>query len=159
MRYNQSILNFFPAAHLPSVSMNLDLESRLKACGSIHSRLTKSEKVKLLARWTAEFPDLLASARRGQASPSVARDNEADLLYGAQRDVDIYVLPDDKSAMPSYFCKVDTMPDLQELVSDTITSCDELVVISADFAWSAVFVNHGSPQFVGRHFQVRRAPA
>jgi hypothetical protein len=36
--------------------MNLDLESRLEACGSIHSRLTKSEKVKLLARWTAEFP-------------------------------------------------------------------------------------------------------
>jgi hypothetical protein len=137
--------------------MNLDLESRLKACGSIHSRLTKSEKVKLLARWTAEFPDLLASARRGQSSPYVARDSEADLLYGRQWDLDIYVLPDDNSGMPSYFCWVDKMPDLQELVSDTITSCDELVVISDDFAWSAVFVNHGSPQFVGRHFQIRDA--
>jgi hypothetical protein len=137
--------------------MNLDLESRLEACGSIHSRLTKSEKVKLLARWTAEFPDLLASARRGQSSPSVARDSEADLLYAEQQDLDIYVLPDDKSDMPSYLCWVDTMPDLQELVSDTITNCDELVVISADFAWSAVLVNHGSPQFVGRHFQDRRA--
>jgi hypothetical protein len=71
--------------------------------------LTKSEKVKLLARWTAEFPDLLTSARRGQMSPSVARDIEADLLYGQQRDSDIYVLPDDNSGMPSYFCKVDTM--------------------------------------------------
>ena len=80
------------------------------------------------------------------------------MLYGAKRDLDIYVLPDDKSEMPSYFCWVDTMPDLHELVSDTITSCDELVIISADFAWSAVLVNHGSPQFVGRHFQDRSAP-
>ena len=139
--------------------MNLDLEARLPACGVSFSRLPKSDKVKLLARWTKEFPELVASARRGQNSPDVARDQAADLLYAERHDQEFYALPDDKSGMPSVFCRAATMPDVQELTWDSMTSCDELVIVSSDFQWSAVFVNHGSQQLVGRHFQTRRETA
>jgi hypothetical protein len=139
--------------------MNLDLETRLQACGVSFSRLPKADKVKLLARWTKEFPELVESARRGQKSPNVARDKTADLLYMGLRDQAFFVLPDDRSGMPSCYCRAEAMPDVQELTWDSITSCDELVIVSSDFQWSAVFVNHGSPQFVGRHFQSRRESA
>ena len=136
--------------------MNLDLEARLQACGANFSRLSKSDKVKLLAHWTKEFPELVGSARRGEHSPQVARDKAADVLYAELHDQHFYALPDDRSGMPSCECSAKVMPDLHELVSDTITQCDELVIVSSDFQWSAVFVNHGSPQLVGRHFQDQR---
>jgi hypothetical protein len=111
--------------------------------------------VKLLARWTKLFPELVLSARRGQHSPNVARDAATDGLYRKLRDEEYFVIPDDSSGIPSYLCQSEVMPELQELVSDTITRCDELVILASDFRWSAVLVNHGSPQFVGRHFQDR----
>jgi hypothetical protein len=136
--------------------VNLDLEAFLQACGATFSRLPKSDKVKILARWTKEFPELVVSARRGENSPDVARDKAADLRYAELHDQEFYILPDDRSGMPTYECSAKVLPDLQELVSDTVTQCDELVMVSSDFQWSAVFVNHGSPQLVGRHFQERR---
>ena len=60
--------------------MNLDLEERLRECGVTFSRLSKSEKVKILKRWTKEFPELVASARHGQDSRTVLRDTAADRL-------------------------------------------------------------------------------
>ena len=139
--------------------MNLDFETRLQACGVSFSRLPKSDKVKLLARWTKELPELVASARRGENSPHVPRDKAADLLSMEFHEQEFYVLPDDRSGMPSCHCRTDKMPDVQELTWDSITSCDELVIVSSDFQWSAVFVNHGSQQLVGRHFQMRRESA
>ncbi len=135
--------------------MNLDLEERLRACGVTFSRLPKSDKVRLLARWTREFPELVAAARRGQGSRSVLEDRAADRCYSELRDQEFFVLPDDHSGMPSYLCQASALPDLQELVSDTMTECEELVVLAADFSWSCVLQNHGSPQLVGRHFQDR----
>ena len=136
--------------------MNVDLEERLRECGVAFSRLSKSEKVKILARWTKEFPGLLASARHGQDSRAVLRDKDADRRYAELRDHEFFVLPDDPSGMSSCLCQAETMPDLRELVSDTITRCDELVIVAADFNWSAVLLNHGAPELVGRHFQDQR---
>jgi hypothetical protein len=65
---------------------------------------------------------------------------------------DYFILPDDDSAMSACACSSDTLPDLTELVSDTITRCEELVIVESGFKWSAVFSNHGSPQMVGRYF-------
>jgi hypothetical protein len=31
------------------------------------------------------------------------------------------------------------------------------VVVDAEFRWSAVFVNHGAPELVGRHFTEKDA--
>ena len=135
--------------------MNLDLEERLRAAGVATIRLAKSEKVKILARWTKEFPELLGSARQRRRSASVSTDKAADHLYETVHDAEFFVLPDDPSGMSSYRCQATTLPDLQELVSDTITRCDELVLVATDFTWSAVLLNHGAPQLVGRHFQKR----
>lgn len=137
------------------LAMNLDLQDQLRESGVSFLRLTKSEKVKLLVRWTKEFPDLVLSARHGQRSPNVARDTAADGQYAKLRGEEFWVLPDDQSGMPSCFCQSDAMPDLHTLVSDTITRCDELVILASDFRWSVVLVNHGSPQLVGRYFQDR----
>jgi hypothetical protein len=136
--------------------MNPHLQQRLRECGVAFSRLSKSEKVKILARWTRKFPELVAVARHGQDSRSVLRDNAADRHYEALRGQEFFVLPDDLSGMSSCLCQAETMPDLIELVSDTITRCDELVIVASDFSWSAVLLNHGSPQLVGRYFQDRR---
>jgi len=136
--------------------MNLDLQERLRECGVTCSRLSKSDKVKLLRRWIREFPELVAAARRGQHSRAVLTDKAADEPYAQLQDQEFFVLPDDQSGMPSYLCRSEAMPDLQELVADTITRCDELVIVASDFSWSSVFLNHGSPQLVGRHFQDQR---
>jgi hypothetical protein len=86
----------------------------------------------------------------------VLTDKAADYRYAELQNQEFFVLPDDPSGMPSYLCGAEAMPDLQELVSDTITRCDELVILASDFRWSSVLLNHGSPQLVGRHFQDRR---
>ena len=135
--------------------MNLDLQERLRECGVTFLQLSKSHKVKLLARWTREFPELLATARRRQKSSLVLSDSSADGRYAELRDQEFFILPDDSSSLPSYLCQADVLPDLQELVSDTTTRCDELIILASDFSWSAVLLNHGSPQCVGRHFQDR----
>jgi len=135
--------------------MNSDLEDRLRETGVTFSALSKTEKVKLLARWTQEFPQLLASARHGQNSHNVARDKAADDQFDMLVTDKFFVLPDDASGMSSYRCQAAALPDLRELVSDTITRCDELIIVATDFGWSAVLLNHGSPQMDGRHFQVR----
>ena len=135
--------------------MNLNLQERLQECGVSFSALSKSEKVKLLSRWTRGFADLAECARHGGTSPSVSLDHAADTQYARFRNVEFFVLPDDPSGMPSFLCEAEALPDLRDLVSDTITRCDELVVLGSDFRWSAVFVNHGSPKLVGRYFQER----
>ena len=124
--------------------MNLDLEKRLLRDAISHERVTKSQKVKLLTKWTRLFPDLVASARRGEVLGGVCRDKHADEAYAGRSTCDFFVLPDDDSGMPSYACLAAHPPELSELVSDTFTKCDELVVIEKDFGWSAVFVNHGA---------------
>ena len=131
--------------------MNLDLEERLVREGIRHDRLTKAEKVKLLARWSRTFPELLASARRGEVFENVPRDKAAQDHYAGLPTCDFYVLPDDASGMPSCACFAAHPPNLSELVSDTITKCDELVVVDSSFRWSAVFVNQGA-SLVGIHF-------
>jgi len=136
--------------------MNLDLQERLQECGAAFSRLSKSDKVRLLGRWIKEFPELVAAARRGQQSRAILTDQAADHQYEKLQDQEFFILPDDPSGMPSYLCQAVAMPDLLELVSDTITRCDELVILASDFRWSSVLLNHGSPQLVGRHFQDRR---
>ncbi len=136
-------------------AMNLDLEERLRECGVAYSCIPKSEKVKMLARWTATFPELVASAHRGQESRMVESGAAADRAYGELQEQEFFIFPDDPSGMPSCLCEAHVMPDLSELVSDTVTRCDELVILASDFTWSAVLLNHGSPQLVGRHFQYR----
>lgn len=133
--------------------MNLDLQTLLQERGVKISNLSKSEKVKILSRWTKVFPDLIQAARHGHRKPEVEYDNVADSEYGKLCNQEFFVLPDDQSGMPSYLCSAETMPDLRELVSDTFTECDELVILATDLGWSAVFVNHGSSQLVGRYFQ------
>ena len=136
--------------------MNSDLEERLRQSGIAYSRIPKSEKVKILARWTVAFPELVASARRGDESRLVESGAAADRQYGELREQEFFILPDDPSGMASCLCEAAVMPDLNELVSDTITRCDALVILASDFTWSAVLLNHGSPQLVGRHFQYGR---
>ena len=132
--------------------MNLDLEERLAKSDIAHERLAKKDKVKLLTRWVQEFPELVASARRQELRKGVYRDQASDDMYGRIPVCNFFILPDDDSGMPSYTCVSARPPDLSELVSDTFTKCDELVVVEAGFRWSAVFVNHGAPQLAGRHF-------
>ena len=136
--------------------MNLDLQEQLREYGVTFSPLPKSDKVKILARWTKEFPDLVQAARHGLLVPSVMCDNAADDHYGELRNEEFFVLPDDPSGMPSYECRAESLPDLRELVSDTITRCDELVILASDFRWCTVLVNHGAPQLVARYWQGRR---
>ena len=76
--------------------MNLDLEERLTECGVTFTRLSKSDKVRVLARWTKEVPELVASARHGRALHGVARDKDADIEYAKLRDQEFFVLPDDQ---------------------------------------------------------------
>jgi hypothetical protein len=136
--------------------LNLDLEKQLQESGVSISPISKSQKVKLLARWTKVFPELVQAARHGRRVALIVRqDNAADARYRMLRNQEFFVLPDDPSGMPSYLCHAETMPDLCELVSDTITQCDELVILATDFGWCAVLVNHGSPQLVARYFQDR----
>jgi hypothetical protein len=116
--------------------------------------LTKAEKVKLLARWSRSFPEL-ASARHGGGSSRVYRDKAADTLYTKLPACDFYIFPDDHSGMPSHACFSAHPPDLSELVSDTFTKCDELVVVDRTFRWSALFINHGASP-VGKHFCQKR---
>ena len=133
--------------------MNLDLRELLENFGATISSLSKSEKVKTFSRWNKAFPGLIQAARHGRRVPGVEYDQAADIHYGQLRDEEFYVLPDDRSGMPSYRCRVESMPDLRELVSDTITDCDELVILDSDLRWSMVLVNHGSAELVGRYFQ------
>ena len=135
--------------------MNQALGDLLTASGVTVEPISKSAKVKILTRWTKDFPQLVAYARHGRRSPTVADDNAADERYGRLRNEEFYVLPDDASAMPSFSCRAEAMPDLRELVSDTFTKCDELVVVQTASQWSAVFVNHGSPELVARYYQDR----
>jgi hypothetical protein len=135
--------------------MNLSLEKRLIQEGVEFARLEKREKVKLLSRWCKAFPELLASARDQQLVPVVALDTAADQSLAKLETDEYYLLPDDASGMPSHGCISARMPDLADLVSDVGTKCDEIVIVDAGFQWSAVLVNHGSPQLTGRHF-VRR---
>ncbi len=137
--------------------MNLHLEEQLKQSGVTHERLSKSQKVNLLARWVKTFPDLVASARHQQPRDGVHRDKGADERYARLPAGEFYVLPDDDSGMPAYACSSVRVPDLSELVSDTFTKCDELVLVDTSFHWSAVFVNHGAPELVGRHFTQKDA--
>lgn len=135
--------------------MNLDLQEQLQACGVTFSSLTKSEKVKTLARWTKEFPEVVQAARHAQRLPTVLHDNAADAQYSNLRNEQYFVIPDDSSGMPTYHCRSEALPELRELVSDSITRCDELIVLASDFRWCMVLVNHGAPQLVARHFQDR----
>ncbi len=131
--------------------MNLDLEKRLAREEISHERLAKARKVKLLTQWSRTFPELVASARHGEVCEGVCRDKAAEQPYARLPACDFYILPDDHSAMPSYACFSASPPELSELVSDTFTKCDELVVVDRSFRWSAVFVNHGA-SLVGKHF-------
>lgn len=132
--------------------MNLDLERRLADGGIPYQALTKAEKVGLLRLWVRTFPDLVGSARHHRVQEAVAVDAEADERYGKILPCDFFILADDASGMPSYACSSARPPRLADLVSDTFTKCEELVLIEADFHWSMVFVNHG-PGEPGRYFQ------
>ena len=66
------------ATYVEDDRMNMDLEERLRDAGVTTVRLAKSEKVKILARWTREFPELLGSARQRRGSAKVARDHEGE---------------------------------------------------------------------------------
>ena len=123
--------------------MNLDLEKRLASDQIPNIRLKKAEKVKLLRRWTNSFPNLLGAARRGETHDGVHQDRFADGSYDDLPPCDFYILPDDDSGMPACFCSSAKPPALSQLVSDTFTNCEELVIVAANFGWSAVFVNHG----------------
>ena len=131
--------------------MNLDLEERLAREEISHELLVKAQKVKLLTKWSRTFPELIASARHGEVREGVCRDKDAEQPYARLPVCDFYILPDDHSAMPSYACFSASPPELSELVSDTFTTCDELVVVDRIFRWSAVFVNHGA-SLPGTHF-------
>jgi hypothetical protein len=135
--------------------VNWDLERLLEQQEVRFSRLRKSEKVKILSLWVKAFPELIASARHQEAVEGVYRDSAADQKYAEIPAGDFYILPDDDSGMPSYSCSAAKPPVMTELVSDTITKCEEIIVVDKDFSWSAVFVNHGSPQLVGKHYLSR----
>ncbi|MEX2466259.1 MAG: hypothetical protein WD995_05080, partial [Gemmatimonadota bacterium] len=131
-------------------AMNLDLKKRLTRDEISHERLEKAQKVKLLTRWSRVFPELVASARHGEVREGVYSDSASDEPYATLPACDFYILPDDHSGLPSYACFSARPPELSELVSDTFTKCDELIVVDWDFRWSAVFVNHMWQ--VGKHF-------
>jgi hypothetical protein len=138
--------------------VNRSLEQALAEQEIEFEPLEKREKVKLLARWAKAFPELMQSARMHRRFPAVARDAQAESECASLAAGAYYVLPDDDSGMPSYSCSSPQLPDLSELVSDTVVTCDEIVIVDRDFQWSAVLVNHGSPENVGRHF-MRAAPS
>ena len=131
--------------------MNHDLADTLDKAGIEYERLSKSEKVRILSRWNSEFTALETSARSGDRVAEVPVDNTADEFLGAQKTRSFYVLPDDRSGMPSVRCRASYVPNLNKLLSDTYTTCDEIVIVDTEFIWSCVVVNHGASG-VGKYF-------
>jgi hypothetical protein len=124
--------------------MNTDLADCLYRLGVECETLPKSQKVKLLARWASEFSHLCNRARHGTDAPGVLVGNDAEEQMRALAADSFHVLPDDASDMPSVLCRHASVPDLTALVSDTFTTCEEIVIVDAGFQWSCVLVNHGA---------------
>ena len=128
--------------------MNTDLAECLHRLGIECEVLSKSQKVKLLARWASEFSSLCNRARHGTDAPGVLAEvlagNDAEEQMRALAADSFHVLPDDASDMPSVLCRHASVPDLSALVSDTFTTCEEIVIVDAGFQWSCVLVNHGA---------------
>ena len=131
--------------------MNQDLTDIIHKSGIEFDYITKSDKVRLLSRWSSIFAPLIACARKGHRVSTVYVDNAADELLEVQRTGAYYLLPDDDSGMSSVRCLAHTVPNLTALLSDTYTKCDEIVIVDAELAWSYVLVNHGTAG-VGRYF-------
>lgn len=131
--------------------MNTDLANYL---GRFHIEIepiSKTQKVKLLSRWSSEFSDLLMCARHRHRAAGVRVGNAADEQIRSHDTESFFVLPDDGSDMPSLRCNHNFVPDLSPLLTDTFTKCDEIVVVDYDFEWSCVLVNHGTAG-VGRYY-------
>ena len=124
--------------------MNTHLADHLDRSGIAFEAVSKSAKVKLLARWSAEFAGLLQHARHGQSVPGIVAGSEAQEQMRNLETGSFYVLPDDESGMATVLCRHRAVPDLWVLLSDTVTKCDEIVVVDTDFGWSCVLVNHGA---------------
>lgn len=124
--------------------MNTDLADCLGRFGVECETISKSQKVKLLARWACEFSGLCNRALHGIDAPGVFAGNYAQEQMRALATDSFHVLPDDASDMPSVLCRHPSVPDLSALVSDTFTSCEEIVIVDAGFQWSCVLVNHGA---------------
>lgn len=131
--------------------MNTDLADHLDRSRVPFETMSKSEKVKVLSRWSSQFPDLLMSARHGHRARNVRFDNAADEVMKNHETASFFVLPDDDSDMRSVRCYHKCVPDLSLLVSDTVTKCDEIVIIDSNFEWSFVLVNHGAAG-AGRYY-------
>jgi len=134
--------------------MNTNLADYLDRFSIEFETISKSEKVRLLSLWSSEFPGLLASARHGDRVSNVHVDNAADELMKNRATDSFFVLPDDDSDMQSLRCCHRFVPDLSILLSDTVTKCDEIVIIDSSFDWSCVLVNHGRAG-VGRYYMRR----
>ena len=130
--------------------MNSHLTDILNADGIAFEVMAKSAKVRLLRRWNSVFASLSARARNGIASANLRVDKDADDFLASQSGGTIYLLPNDECAMPSVRCSVTKIPILTELLSDTYTTCDEIIIIDEAFTWSCVLTNHGAAG-VGRY--------
>ncbi len=131
--------------------MNTDLADHLDRSGIAFEAVSKSAKVKLLARWTAVFAGLVMRARHGHSVPDVRVDGDAQEQMRKLKTSSYYLLPDDESGMASVLCRHTAVPDLTILLSDTLTTCEDIVIVDADFDWSCVLVNHGAAG-VGRYY-------
>lgn len=140
-----------------SPALNRHLIDSLDAADIEFESISKSEKIRLLARWSAVFSGLSAFARQGTSSADVLVDTRADAFLASQTGVTIFLLPNDESAMPSVRCHVRAIPDLTELLADTYTTCEEIVIIEEGFTWSCVLLNHGAAG-VGRYAAMARRP-
>jgi hypothetical protein len=132
--------------------VNLHLQRLLEACGVAFERVPKGEKLRWLSRWNRAFPRLATTADFGDAPLRGPDAQEAARGAPAER---FYVLPDDASAMPAYACSADRLPDLELLVSDEVTTCQEIVLLDAELRWAYVLTNGGSPELVGARFSWR----
>lgn len=136
---------------LKVTDMEPALAKVVRECAIGFEGLSKSTKVRLLSHFNTEFAPLAANARKGVRHPFVLTDTAADHMLREQPIQSYYLIPDDESGQPSLFCKANRFPELGELLSDTLTKCDEIIILDADFCWSFVLVNHGTSG-VGRYF-------
>ncbi len=130
------------------------LTERLAAAGIPCKMLVKSEKVRLLARWSRDFPELLAASRNGMPSANVLRDGKVDVFTASLVNGQAYVLPNDESGMPSLCCDTTAIAVLADVVADTQAGCEEIIFMDRAFGWSCVFVNHGAAG-AGKYASIR----
>ena len=131
--------------------MDLNIESVLDESNVSYQPISKSQKIKLLAKWGEYFPELSNNSKRWEDRECL-QDDEAWMAFSKLETFEFFLLPLDM--YPSFQCSAQQAPDLRILTDDGYSSCDQVVLLSTDFSWTLVMVNLTT--LVGSYFLARQ---